>query len=62
MQTKGASYRQLVDLGDFENSWYIQTLGQSADPLNKHYADFMKLWRDGRYIPMRSIKLQEADH
>ena len=51
-QTAGASYRQIIDLNDLENSIYIQTLGQVDSPLSWHHNDLLKLWSSGKYIPM----------
>ena len=53
-QTEGASYREIIDLGDLNRSIYIQTLGQSGNPFSRHYNDQMNLWRDGKYLPMRN--------
>jgi penicillin G amidase len=51
-QYNGASYRQIIDLNDLNNSLYIQTLGQSDDPTSPHHHDLMTLWRDGQYLSM----------
>ena len=47
-----ASYRQIVDLGDFANSLSMHTTGQSGQPFHKHYADMIKPWRAVEYHPM----------
>jgi len=47
-----SSYRQIIDLADFNNSRFIQTTGQSGNLLSKHYADLIPLWRGIEYIPM----------
>nr|QCC21403.1 RenL [Candidatus Endohaliclona renieramycinifaciens] len=57
-QIGGATYRQLIDLSDFENSYYIQALGQSGNPLSKHYDDLMNMWQKGQYIKMKNITNQ----
>lgn len=51
------SYRQIIDLSDLNKSVYILTPGQSNDPFNRHYADQMRLWRDGKYLKMSSDKV-----
>lgn len=51
-QTDGASYREILDVGHWDDSQYIQTLGQSESIFSKHYADLMPMWRDGKYVPM----------
>ena len=57
-QTTGASYRQIINMSDLNDSLYIQTLGQSESPSNSHYSDQMPMWRDGEYIQMRSQTLR----
>jgi len=46
------SYREIIDLADFGTARFIQTTGQSGNPLSKHYADLMPLWRAVKYVPM----------
>ena len=52
-QTHVPSYRQIVDLADFNRSLYMTTTGQSGNPLSPHYADFIERHRDVEYMPMR---------
>ncbi|HLZ07588.1 MAG TPA: penicillin acylase family protein, partial [Chloroflexota bacterium] len=47
------SYRQLVDLGNFDNSRSVHTTGQSGHVGSPHFDDFVDLWRAGGYHPMR---------
>ena len=51
-QTEGASYRQVIDLGNWDNSVTINTPGQSGDPNSPHYKDLFPLWADGKYFPL----------
>jgi len=53
-QTDGASYREVLDVGDWANSQYIQTLGQSENIFSRNYDDLMPKWRDGKYVPIRT--------
>lgn len=46
-----SSMRQIVDVGNWENSLQIHTTGQSGQPLSKHYSDMVALWRDVQYAP-----------
>lgn len=55
-QTNGASYRQIIDLNDMDNSRYVYPMGQSANPFNQHFKDLLSLWRDGKYIKITSQK------
>lgn len=47
-----ASYRQIIDVADWDRSISIHTTGQSGLPFHKHYRDFVPLWASGRYHPM----------
>lgn len=51
-QDWGASYRQVIDLGDWDRSVAINTPGQSGDPKTNHYRDLFPLWADGKYFPL----------
>ena len=51
-QNTGASYRQVIDLGDWDNSLAINSPGQSGDPNSPHYKDLFPLWADGKYFPL----------
>ncbi|MBV8878287.1 MAG: penicillin acylase family protein [Gammaproteobacteria bacterium] len=52
-QTAGASYRQIFDLADWDNSVAINVPGQSGEPGSKHYDDLLPLWSAGQYFPLR---------
>ncbi len=45
----GAGVRAVHDLGG-SPSRYTLAIGQSGNPLSRHYADLMTAWRDGRYV------------
>jgi penicillin amidase len=47
-----ASWRQIIDLADFNNSRATLPSGQSGHPGSRHYADMTALWRRGEYHPM----------
>ena len=51
-QNHGAGYRAVYDLGDPARSVFIQSTGQSGNPLSGHYEDYAEPWRDGEYLPM----------
>ena len=48
----GASFRMVVDVGDWDNSRVINSPGQSGDPASPHYSDLFPLWAQGQYVPM----------
>ena len=52
LMTDGPSYRQVVDLSGLSRSLYVNTTGQSGNVFDRHYRDFLPLWRDGRYVVM----------
>lgn len=57
-----ASYRQILDLADWDRSLVIHTTGQSGLPFHRHYRDFAGLWARGEYVPLlfTRAKVQEA--
>ena len=50
--TYGPSYRQIIDLSDFENSISVITSGESGHFFSRHYSDQTRLWLEGSYHPM----------
>jgi penicillin amidase len=51
-QTAGASYREVIDLGDFDNSVAINVPGQSAQPGSEYYDNLLPLWGNDKYFPL----------
>ncbi len=51
-QTSGASYREIIDMGDFDRSLATNVPGQSSDPRSPHYKDLLPLWGNDQYFPM----------
>jgi penicillin amidase len=51
-QLSGASYREILDTNNWDNSVAINTPGQSGQPGSKHYADLLPLWSEGKYFPL----------
>ena len=51
-QTGGASYRQILDLSDWDRSLMTNVPGESGDPESRHYSDLIEDWAAGRYHPM----------
>jgi penicillin amidase len=47
-----ASYRQIIDVGRFDNSLSVIPSGQSGHPGSRHYADMIPLWARVDYHPM----------
>lgn len=55
-QTSGSSYRQVMDLGNWDKSLAISVPGQSADPKSPYYANLLADWAKGNYFPMAFTK------
>jgi penicillin amidase len=51
-QTGGASFREILDLSDWDRSLAINTPGQSGVPTEKHYSDLLPLWVEGKYFSL----------
>jgi penicillin G amidase len=56
------SWRQIIDLADFNNSLAVLPSGQSGHPGSRHYADMTALWRNGDYHPMHWDREQVEAH
>jgi penicillin G amidase len=61
-QTAGASFRIVVDVGDWERTVGINTPGQSGDPNNPHYKDLFVKWAADQYftIPFARARVDAA--
>ena len=51
-QTAGASFREILDVGAWDNSLAVSAPGQSGEPASAHYADLLPLWLEGKYFPL----------
>ena len=51
-QTHGASFRIIVDTGNFEEALGCNSPGQSGDPRDPHYKDLYDLWANEEYFPV----------
>ncbi len=50
--TSGASFRMVLDVGQWDDSRVINTPGQSGDSRQPGYRDLAPLWAKGQYIPL----------
>jgi penicillin G amidase len=50
--TGGASFRMVLDVGNWDASRAINAPGQSGNPASPNYADLAPLWLDGKYVPL----------
>jgi penicillin G amidase len=51
-QIEGASYREILDAGDWDRSLAVNAPGQSGQPGSRHYDDLLQLWDSGKYFPL----------
>lgn len=50
--TSGASFRMVLDVGNWDASRVVNTPGQSGNPASPHYRDLAPLWAKGEYFPL----------
>ena len=48
----GASYREILDVADWDRSIVTNTPGQSGQPGSRFYGNLLPLWADDRYFPL----------
>eukprot|EP00300_Choanocystis_sp_HF-7_P015074 c18926_g1_i1.p1 GENE.c18926_g1_i1~~c18926_g1_i1.p1 ORF type:complete len:207 (+),score=37.36 c18926_g1_i1:182-802(+) len=51
-QQRGPSYRHIVDLGDLDQSLFVNPLGNSGDLLSLNYDSFRRKYAEDAYFPM----------
>ncbi len=51
-QTNGASWREVLDVGDWDRSMMTNVPGESGNPGSPHYSDLLEDWAAGRYHPL----------
>ncbi|MEK6285698.1 MAG: penicillin acylase family protein [Acidobacteriota bacterium] len=62
IQRSGASFREILDLSDWDNSVAINVPGQSGQPGSPHYGDLLQLWAEGRYFPLLFTREKVEKH
>jgi penicillin amidase len=64
-QDGGATFRLVVDVGDWDASVAMNSPGQSGDPGSRHYRDLFAPWADDTAFPLlysRSAVEESTDH
>ena len=61
-QTGGPTWRQVLDVGAWDNSVMLNSPGESGVPGSAHYSDLMPLWDQGQYIPMLYSRAAVEQH
>ena len=51
-QSHGASFREILDVSNWDRSVATSVPGQSGQPGSKHYGDLLPLWAKGKYFPL----------
>jgi len=51
-QLSGPSYREILDVGNWDESVVANAPGESGQPGSPHYSDLVPLWDETRYFPM----------
>jgi penicillin amidase len=52
LQTHGASFREILDLANWDNSVATSVPGQSGQPGSEYYGNLLPLWSAGDYFPL----------
>jgi penicillin amidase len=61
-QTGGPTWRQILDVGAWDNSVMVNSPGESGVPGSPHYSDLMPMWDQGQYIPMLYSRAAVEQH
>lgn len=61
-QMYGATFRVVIDVGEWDQSVVINSPGQSGNPESKHYNDLAQVWADDQAVPLlySREKIEEA--
>jgi penicillin amidase len=51
-QSSGASYREILDVADWDRSVATSVPGQSGQPESDFYGNLLPLWARGEYFPL----------
>jgi penicillin amidase len=58
----GASYREILDVADWDRSIVTNTPGQSGQPGSPFYGNLLPLWADDQYFPLAFSKAAVNRH
>jgi penicillin amidase len=48
----GATFREILDVSDWDRSVMTNAPGESGNPNDKHYSDLLEPWAKGEYHPL----------
>jgi len=52
VQTVGATFREVLDVSNWDRSVATSAPGQSGQPGSRHFSDLAQLWADEQYFPL----------
>jgi penicillin amidase len=52
VEADGASYREILDVANWDRSQAINVPGQSGQPGSPYYDNLLKMWADNEYFPL----------
>ena len=52
-QRSGATFRLIVEAGDWDGAMGTNSPGQSGNVESPHYRDLFELWKDDKYFPVK---------
>ena len=58
----GASYREILDVADWDRSLVTNVPGQSGQPGSPFYGNLLPLWADNRYFPLTFSRRSVDQH
>ena len=58
----GASYREIMDVSDWDRSLVTNTPGQSGQPESPFYGSLLPLWADNEYFPLAFSRDAVEEH
>lgn len=62
LEVSGATFRLVMDVGEWDNSLAINAPGQSGDPRSEHYADLFSTWAEDGTFPLLYSRAQVDSH
>jgi len=52
VEADGATYRQIIDVGDWDRSLTVNSPGASGQPTSPYYGNWLPVWANNQYFPM----------
>src|SRR5262249_37474713 len=52
LEADGATYREILDVANWDRSLAINVPGQSGQPTSAYYGNLLNMWADNEYFPL----------